>query len=295
MSKTTRVWERVPDLPVAATRSDACLVHIYPTGPGMGERYPLAETTLVVGRSPDTDVYIDNASVSRNHATIRPGMDGYYVVDHQSTNGTYINDTRVQSPSKLDDGDYLRFGQCIFRFLMGGNVEAAYHEEIYRLAIIDALTGIYNKRYFAEFLDAEIVRALQFKRPLALALCDIDHFKAVNDKHGHLCGDRILHELAAVIRPMVRGQDLFARYGGEEFALVLPETGCEGAREIAERMRRLVEAHAFRYDAVNVQVTISVGVSAVDGECSPNSDDLIRAADMHLQSAKFAGRNRVAG
>src|SRR2546421_13129235 len=115
---------------------------------------------------------------------------------------------------KLKDGDYLRVGNWIFRYLTGGNVEAEYHEEIYRLAIIDALTGIHNKRYLSEFLDREVARSIRHGRPLAVVLFDIDHFKTINDTMGHLGGDFLLRELVARLKGKVRREDLFARYGG---------------------------------------------------------------------------------
>src|ERR1700738_4065370 len=188
MEKTTETWVTAPDRLVSATRRDACVVHIYPTGSGMGTRYALGDTPLVLGRGGDCEIRINDHSVSRRHARIQPGADGYYAVDLQSTNGTYVNDVPA-SMYKLKDGDYLRVGNCIYRFLAGGNVEAEYHEEIYRLTIIDALTEIFNKRYLIEFLDRELARSARYQRPLTLILFDIDFFKAINDEHGHLGGD----------------------------------------------------------------------------------------------------------
>src|SRR6516165_2972170 len=161
----------------------------------------------------------------------------------QSTNGTFINDVAVPE-QPLKDGDYLRVGNCIYRFLTGGNLEAEYHEEIYRLTIIDALTESHNKRYLHDFLDRELARSARYHRPLALCLFDIDHFKAINDDLGHLAGDFTLRELATCIRSLVRREELFARYGGEEFVLVLPETTLEGAQNMGERVRSMVEEHS---------------------------------------------------
>src|SRR5438552_8298891 len=123
---------------------------------------------------------------------------------------------------RLKDGDYLRVGNCICRFLAGGNVEAQYHEEIYRLTIIDALTEIPNKRFFLEFLDRELARTVRYHRPLSLILFDIDKFKVINDQLGHLAGDFTLREMASSLKAAIRKEELFARYGGEEFAVVLP-------------------------------------------------------------------------
>src|SRR5262249_23694512 len=159
----------------------------------------LTDQPVVLGRGADCDIRINDHSVSRRHARIQPGADGYYAVDLQSTNGTFVNDVPA-SITKLKDGDYLRIGNCIYRFLMVGNVETEYHEEIYRLTIIDALTDIHNKRYLVEFLDRELARSARYSRPLALVLFDIDHFKRINDELGHLGGDFTLRELAAGVK-----------------------------------------------------------------------------------------------
>jgi diguanylate cyclase (GGDEF)-like protein len=293
MDKATETWVTTPDRLVSATRRDACVVHIYPTGPGMGARYALSDTPMVIGRGNDCEIRINDHSVSRRHARIQPGADGYYAVDLQSTNGTFVNDVPA-SMCKLKDGDYLRVGNCIYRFLAGGNVEAEYHEEIYRLTIIDALTDIHNKRYLLEFLDRELSRSARYHRPLALIMFDIDHFKAINDEFGHLGGDFALRELAACVKGSVRKEELFARYGGEEFIIVLPETDRDGALTVAERVRVLVEKHSFQYEGKTIRVTISIGVATTTGETALTPAELIRQADDKMYQAKNSGRNRVA-
>jgi len=292
MEKVTETWVTAPERPVSMTNRAACLVHIYPTGPGMGARYPLNDKPLVLGRGSDCEIRINDHSVSRRHARIQPGADGYYAVDLQSTNGTYVNDTPA-SMYKLKDGDYLRVGNCIYRFLMGGNVETEYHEEIYRLTIIDALTDIHNKRYFLEFLDRELARSARYDRPLSLIMVDIDRFRAINEDLGHLGGDFTLRELAARIKGSIRKEELFSRYGGEEFAVVLPETDCEGAQTVAERLVKLVHETPFQYEDRTYTVTISAGVTTTVGEKSITPSDLIRRADEKLYQAKHEGRNRV--
>jgi diguanylate cyclase (GGDEF)-like protein len=184
-------------------------------------------------------------------------------------------------------------GNHIYRFLAGGNVEAEYHEEIYRLTIIDALTDIHNKRYMLEFLDRELSRSARYARPLALILFDLDRFKSINEDLGHLGGDFTLRELAAVVKSHVRKEELFARYGGEEFAIVLPETTLEGSIQVAERIRDHVEKHLFQYEGKAYPVTISVGLAATSGGEVLTPSDLIRQADEKLFQAKHEGRNRV--
>jgi len=292
MEKVTETWVTAPERPVSVTNRSACLVHIYPTGPGMGSRYPLGDKPLVLGRGSDCEIRINDHSVSRRHARIQPGADGYYAVDLQSTNGTYVNDTPA-SMYKLKDGDYLRVGNCIYRFLMGGNVEAEYHEEIYRLTIIDALTDIHNKRYFLEFLDRELARSSRYDRPLSLVMIDLDKFRLINEELGHLGGDFTLREIAARIKGSMRKEELFARYGGEEFTIVLPETPREGAVNVGERLVSVVNSTPFQYEDRTYTVTISVGIATTRGEKDITPSELIRRADEKLYQAKDQGRNRV--
>jgi diguanylate cyclase (GGDEF)-like protein len=281
--------------PVSKGCREACLVHIYPSGPSMGRRYTLSSSsTMLIGRGSDCAIHIDDNSVSRKHAHIEPSADGYVAVDLGSTNGTFVNDLPVER-RLLSDGDYLRAGNCIYRFLAGGNIEAEYHEEIYRLAIIDGLTEIPNKRCMVEFLSRELSRSQRHSRPLSLVLLDIDHFKAINDEHGHLCGDHVLRELAARLRGVVRAEELLARYGGEEFAAVLPECNPADARGVGERFRKLVEGQPFVFDGASIPVTISVGVSCTEGGEPIAPTDLIDRADEKLYQAKRSGRNRVCG
>jgi two-component system, cell cycle response regulator len=292
MEKAAETWVGLPDRPVMQVRRDACVIHIYPTGPGMGTRYALGDEPMVLGRGNDCDVRINDHSVSRRHACIQAGGDEFYAVDLQSTNGTFVNDAPI-STSMLRDGDYLRVGNCIYRFLTGGNVEAEYHEEIYRLTIVDGLTEIHNKRYLLEFLDRELARSIRHHRPLALILFDLDHFKLINDEMGHLGGDFTLRELAARVKASIRREELFARFGGEEFAIVLPETTREGACVAAERIRTLVEKKPFEYEGNNYTITISLGIGMTSVESSLSPEDLIRLADDKLYQAKDKGRNCV--
>ena len=271
--------------------SDACLVYIYPTGPHMGERYVLKQSDAVIGRTDDCQIRNTDASVSRTHARVECRDDGYYAVDLASTNGTFVNNV-PHKEVRLDDGDYLRIGNCIYRFLAGGNLEAEYHEEIYRLTVMDGLTGAHNRRYLTEFLDRELARAQRYDRPLTLALFDIDRFKRINDVHGHLAGDMALRELARQLKDGVRKDELLARYGGEEFAMVLPETTGEQAVTACERLRQVVEAHRFEYGGEVIPVTISIGVACYNSTMN-SPEDLIEAADAKLYHAKATGRNKV--
>ena len=266
-----------------------CLVVLY--GGSIGRKYDLGPGHWTIGRDPLANIVLDADSVSRAHARIEIGPHESWVVDLESTNGTFVND--ASSPrTRLRSGDLIKIGDIIFKFLSGQDIEAAYHEEIYRMTIHDGLTSVSNKRHLDEFLDREFARSRRHGRDLAVLLLDIDHFKRVNDNLGHLTGDYVLRELAQIVNSRVRREELFARYGGEEFVLVLPETDRDGAIRYAEIVRAMIEEHRFAFDGAEIPITVSIGVGGFDPDMGrPN--DILRAADEALYRAKNAGRNRV--
>jgi two-component system cell cycle response regulator len=280
-----------------AADGEGCLVLIYPPGPDMGRRWELGVDEIVVGRGSDCDIMIDRDSVSRRHARVFRVEEQWFVEDLGSTNGSYINDVPIQR-SPLRDSDYVKIGSAIFKFLAGNAIETSYHEEIYRMTIVDGLTGAHNKRYFVEFLEREIARCQRYARPLSLLMFDIDHFKKINDAHGHLTGDYVLKELAKRLLGRIRKEELLARYGGEEFAVVLPETSHEGSMQFAEQIRRIIATDPFEYEGDRFTVTISIGVSTLEGDYEGAPMDpleFIKKADTNLYAAKHGGRNMVVG
>jgi diguanylate cyclase (GGDEF)-like protein len=192
----------------------------------------------------------------------------------------------------LRDGDFIKIGRSIFKFLSGNNIENAYHEEIYRLTTIDGLTQVFNKRYFLETLEREIGRAQRYRRDLSLIIFDIDHFKKINDTYGHLAGDHVLKHLALVIKSRIRREDILSRYGGEEFTIILPEIDRENASQFADKIRRLIEKAVFKFEDTEIPITISIGVAAYAPE-SGDVAEFIKVADDKLYQAKTQGRNRV--
>jgi two-component system, cell cycle response regulator len=270
---------------------EAWLVLIYPPGPNIGKRFPLQGSEVEIGRGGDCDIQVDRDSISRRHARMYRSGESWFIEDLQSTNGSYVNDVPV-TKSPLRDGDFVKIGSAIFKFLMGTGVEASYYEEIYKLTIMDALTGAHNKRYFLEFLEREIARCARHHRPLSLLLFDIDHFKAINDKQSLITGDYVLRELSRRLLSRVRREELLARYGGEKFAVVLPETDLMDARTFAEKLRQLVAEQPFEYEGYTATATISVGVACVEGE-DIDVPTFIKNADENLYRAKREGRNRV--
>ncbi|RPI49941.1 MAG: sensor domain-containing diguanylate cyclase [Acidobacteria bacterium] len=162
------------------------------------------------------------------------------------------------------------------------------------LSVTDDLTSLYNSRYLNQVLRRESKRASRSGRPLSLLFLDLDGFKSVNDRHGHLCGSRALVEAAAVIRGCARETDVPARFGGDEFALVLPDTGSEGAVSVAERVRERIAAHSFlkASDGLDIRLTASVGVATLP-DVAASAEELIKAADAAMYRVKDRGKNGV--
>jgi len=286
VSRVSAIGDRVPV-------GQSCLVVIY--GPGLGRRCELGLGEITIGREVGSTIQVDLDNVSRKHAKLFWRDGKVCVKDLGSTNGTFLNEDEIdRTEVPLRSGDLLKIGGSIFKFLYGGDVESLFHEEIYRITIMDGLTQLYNKRYFLEFLEREMARGLRYGRPLSLMMIDIDHFKEVNDRYGHLAGDSILRELALKVKSKVRREECLARFGGEEFALVTPESGPERARKFAEKIRATVEAHKFVFDGKSIPLTLSIGVADMVAEFT-EPDLFIRSADQNLYTAKEQGRNRVVG
>ena len=246
---------------------------------------------VVVGRSQEADLHIPHNSVSRWHCRIWRDGESYFIADMGATNRTRVNDEAV-TQAELVDGDHITLGECILKFISHSSVEARYHQEVYQLATRDALTELYNRRHFIEAVDREIARATRHDRPLVMCIIDVDLFKPVNDKYGHIAGDGVLRQLAGIVRRFVRGEDVAARIGGEEFAVMLPETDVESARAFAERLREAVAEDTFVLGGEDKRLTISIGIACL----APGREErspLMEAADAALYRAKDEGRNRV--
>lgn len=169
------------------------------------------------------------------------------------------------------------------------------NEEIARMSVTDPLTKVYNRRYLNEHLPGEIKRAFRYKHLLSIIICDIDHFKNVNDTYGHQAGDRVLEEFARCIRDLIREADWIVRYGGEEFLIVLPETDLDNAHKAAERYRMSVFNTPIPTETEEIRITASFGVASYiptssEGDCS--METLIETADLCLYRAKNEGRNK---
>jgi diguanylate cyclase (GGDEF)-like protein len=258
----------------------------------LGAHLPLERGEVTLGRDAGCDLVLDADDVSRQHARVRAVGLGHQVEDLGSTNGTFVGGARVTSRA-LVAGDLIRLGSVVVKYLAGDDPEALYVAELKRLAQEDPLTGIAHRGAFEDALEREVARARRHGNPLALAILDVDHFKSVNDRYGHLAGDLVLRELADLVQPLVRAEQLLARLGGEELALLLPDVPLEKAALFAEKVRHLIEAHASLFHEQRISVTVSIGIAALEpGDLTPEA--LLARADARLYQAKREGRNRVA-
>ncbi|MBS0228644.1 MAG: GGDEF domain-containing protein [Proteobacteria bacterium] len=276
--------------PAQPTLRSACVVVIH--GEGLGKRVDIHDRPILVGRNQDADLVIEHKSVSRQHCRLWNDAGRFRIRDLGATNPTRLNDARIEQDALLADGDRITIGESVLKFIAEDSVEARYHEEIYQLAIHDPLTGLHNRRHFCESADLEIARAVRHDRMLALCIIDVDLFKPVNDRHGHIAGDEVLRGIGAIVRQHARGDDVAARIGGEEFALLLPECALADAIQLAERLRAAVADAVFTPGGAPQRITISIGIASLSPDRAARGP-LMAAADAALYRAKSEGRNRV--
>jgi len=260
---------------------------------GLVIRLPVGRS--VIGRDPQSQITLDRANVSWHHAEliVQPRW-RVFISDLDSTNGTRVNGASVgQRPCVLEQGDRVQVGDVLLKLAFHDVLEAQVQRALYDAAAKDALTGAHNRRYLGERLEQEFAYSARHSTALAVVLFDLDHFKRINDVHGHLAGDIVLRETARVVRANIRREDVFARYGGEEFALVMRETGLEDALLVAERIRRRIEANEVDVGGTKVRITTSTGVAERTCGSYASATDLMMRADALLYEAKNAGRNRV--
>ncbi len=265
------------------------------SGRSVGKMFKLPAGEVTLGRSLDADIRLEDEGVSRLHLKLHRDPEGNVeLIDLDSTNGSYVNSQRVHRQD-LADGDRIQLGSVtILKFSFQDSLEEQFQQQLYESATRDPLTQAYNKRYFDEQLAKDFSHAQRHELELSLIILDVDHFKRVNDEHGHPAGDHVLQRLAACIMGSLRTEDAFCRIGGEEFAIIARDATILHGTQLAERVRRLVETTKFVYDGETLPVTISVGVASYDPAQHPEATALVEATDRLLYVAKRAGRNRVA-
>lgn len=247
---------------------------------------------VTLGRDPGCEVVLPSEDVSRRHARVTPEEGGHLLVDLGSTNGTHVNGWNV-SKRRLVAGDRIQIGPFTLRYFDAGALEARDLEEVGRLARLDPLTGIANRRAFEEALGRAFANARRTGIPLSVVTVDLDHFKIVNDRLGHVAGDAVLAAVAGRLAGSLRDGDLVARVGGEEFGMVLPGAGLAEAIEVAERLRMRVASSPIVVNAGDaLAVTASFGCATL-GAADEEAIALLVRADTKLYAAKASGRNRV--
>jgi two-component system, cell cycle response regulator len=265
---------------------------------------PLERDMVLLGRALEADVRLNDAKASRLHARIsresdtESGTHTFRIRDLGSTNGTLVNG-QVVTEKTLTDGDKILIGDHLFRFELLDEIDREFQQQIHRLIAHDELTGLLTSKSFFTELRREAARAEQESSPFCVLMMDLDHFKRVNDKYGHMVGSRTLQDVGVIIKAALRSGDVAARFGGEEFAAFLLDADYAQALVAAERVRRAVEQHAFstgghgsEETVQSFHITISIGIAS----CPDDSRDpiqLVELADSALYRAKRNGRNLI--
>ncbi len=258
----------------------------------------IGEKPLLVGRDLVCDIAIADAKSSRKHSrfqwmnSAQPGdAPEVWLEDLASTNGTWVNGQRVEEPVRLFERDKVLIGSTLFGYSLKVDEEIEALRRLVQRATTDPLTAMCNQEVFERVLRREFDRARRYTRPLALLYVNVDNLATVNESHGERVGDLVLRQIGRILRDNLRTSDMGARVGGDEFAVILPETGLEGAFTVAERLRRSVHDFPMMLGHDPVQVTISVGVAALDGTFT-HPDAYVDAAGRAAYRAKDQGRNR---
>lgn len=274
-----------------AESKPACLLVV--GGELNGTIFDLEDGQTIVGRNPDCTIPLEFQGISRKHFQIVVQNDVATVSDMGSSNGTFVNNQKIEGEVVLNKADMVKIGSVALKFLPKGDTERLTYDKLQEDANTDGLTKCYNKMYFNNKLDLEVKKSKVTGQPLSLIIFDLDHFKHLNDNYGHDAGDYVLKEKAELLRDNgIRKGDVFARYGGEEFVVLLPNTNLKQAFEIAERLRKLVESHEFVYEGKRLPVTASIGVADYRQGVNTGTD-LFKRADSAVYKSKEGGRNQV--
>jgi diguanylate cyclase (GGDEF)-like protein len=266
----------------------ACLVVV--AGPVIGEKFPLAKERMVIGRLPDTEIPIDDPSISRQHAEVVREADGTVVLrDLGSKNGAFINDVKVKRRA-LVEGDLLRVGNSVLRYVGPNSLEDLYRDERSERTRRDGLTGFFNKPAFRLYLERNLQRCRDLHASLSVGLFQFDEFNKIIDGGGPPAGDQVLEEFSERVKHSIRPTDLLARFGDDEFGIILPLTNLMGGRIVGERLRTRVADHPFTAQGKTLSVTICVGIAERSGGAE-DADALITRAEKALREAKRMGRN----
>ena len=259
-------------------------------GKGAGLQFYLDGATKIIGREAGVDIYLDDDVASRRHALLEmSATSGFFIKDLESTNGTLVNHEEITS-ARLEDGDWIRIGETVMRFQYVDELTSQLIEKTAK----DPLTGLWNKERFQQDLSRARLRADDADSHLSLLIIDLDHFKKVNDTHGHRCGDQVLKRVARLFSTSLGDDDRLYRYGGEEFSVIIPDKEEKEALRTAELLRGTLEEEEILFEGRKLSLTVSVGLLTVTGEgTTPAVKALIDMTDQALYHAKNSGRNKV--
>ncbi len=266
------------------------------TGQRSGHVHSIDGAATTIGRSAESDFVVDEEGVSRHHARIDRTADGaFYIEDVGSTNGTFLGAHRV-GVALLRGGDLVQLGPLVqMRFAIVDSPEESFYRRLYESSMHDPLTHVFNRAYMNDRLLAEVSSARRAGTDMTVLMLDVDNLKEVNDRFGHMAGDRALCTIASRIVRTLRATDTLARYGGDEFVVIATATGGEEAWLLAERVRRAVAGLHMSARGGTVHITASIGVASLS-EVALREDpasELLALADERMYDAKAAGRNRV--
>jgi diguanylate cyclase (GGDEF)-like protein len=271
-----------------------CPVLVRLDGASAGQPVAVDKTgPLRFGRGKGCDLRIDDDGVSRTHAALHPEEGGWALVDLASSNGTSVQGERI-SRRRLADGDVIHLGPRVsFRFSMVDSAQQAMMMRLYESSTRDALTGSASRKHFDERLRAEVAYATRHAAELSLLMLDIDHFKVINDTHGHPAGDAVLRFVAGTVQSRLRTEDVLGRWGGEEFAVLLRGSTVGGGARAAERLRVAIAGRCASFEGAMIPATASFGCASLSCLAQADADELVATADRRLYLAKRAGRNRI--
>jgi diguanylate cyclase (GGDEF)-like protein len=250
------------------------------SGPSAGRYHRFPKNGGTIGRDPEeTDICIDDPGISRKHAQIERSRPSHFIIrDLDSRYGIFVDGVKVREHA-LSDGDRLQIsGETVLRIRYEDPKES--------------LTGPSNRRHFLERLDQELGYARRHGTPLTLMMIDLDHFKRINDEHGHTVGDEVLHAVSRLLGGAVRIEDVIARYGGDEFVVLSRGYDLKSGELFAERLRRAVRDKVMRAGAQSFQLSLSIGIACYRRGDVEGAMQLIARADSALYRAKHLGRDR---
>jgi two-component system cell cycle response regulator len=285
-----------PESPAPQTEQSILLTVIAGSEIDFGKHFVLEKKRTVIGREKVNDIELNDGKVSKVHCEISVILSGHgveqiYILDLDSTNGTFVNGNAVIQTS-LRGGDKIQAGDTILQLSFSDEIEREYHAKLFDFAARDALTGLYNKRFILNELENYCRIARRSNRAFSIIMIDIDDFKQINDRYGHLSGDEYLKNLSELIQSSLRDQDIAGRIGGEEFLVILPETAIDGALQLAVRIRKHVEKFVLEHRNCNIQTTISAGVCQYENKLK-DIKEFLELADQALYEAKRAEKNKV--